>query len=135
MVPSNPRAFGEGVIVVELVSPPATAAASTTALILGPGFVDDEGAAIELLTIQSVDSCGCVLFFRHRHEAETARAAGIAIGDDADFFHFAVRGKEVSERLLRGGKVQIAHVNLQRYFLQSSEAHDVWRHAWCSGKG
>ena len=135
-LPLNPRAFGEGVIAVALISPTTTAAAaSAAAFILGSGFVDDEGAAIELLTIQSLDGSGCVLALRHRHETKTARAAGIAIGDDSDFFHFAVLGEEVSERSLRGGKVQITHVDLQRYFLQSSEAHDVWRHAWCPGKG
>ncbi len=103
----------------------AAAAAAAAALILGSGFVDDEGAAIELLTIQSLDGGDCVLALRHRHEAETARAAGFAIGDDADLFYFAVLGEKVSERSFRGGKIQIAYVNLQRFFLQSSETHDV----------
>jgi len=102
---------------VTLVATAAAATSSATtaaALILGPSFVDDEGATIELLTIQSIDGGRRVVFLRHRHETETTGAASITIGDDSDFFDFTVLAKEVSERFLRGSEVQITHVNFQR---------------------
>ena len=103
---------------VSVAAAATSATTTTTVAVLGPCFVHDESPAIELLTVQRFDRGSGVLALRHRDEAETSRASGISIRNDANFFYFTVRGEEVPESALRGVEIQIAHVNLQRSFLQ-----------------
>src|SRR4051794_29467173 len=81
----------------------ATTTAATRTLFARLGFVDGQGAAIDLLAIEGGDD-GLRLFIgRHLDEAEALAAAAVAIGDDFRALHGAVRAAELLE--IRAGGV------------------------------
>src|SRR3990172_2445198 len=102
---------------VDLPAPaaPAAAAASPPAaatVTLGPGFVDVQRATAELGAVDAADSRLGGRGVRHLDEGEAARAAGVAVGDDADAIHLAVSRKDVAELLLGDVERTITNVNL-----------------------
>src|ERR687884_138745 len=60
----------------------ATATAAAAAVTAGPGLVDRQVAAAELLAVELLDGGLALLARRHLDEAEAARAARVAILDD-----------------------------------------------------
>jgi hypothetical protein len=111
-------------IIAAAITPtaPAAAAAATTTTtaaaakatgptaLLGTGFVDRKATAAELLAIGGFDGRGAFGSAAHRHERETAGAAGSVIGHKSDFGHSAVLAKEVLEIVLGGVEGKISYV-------------------------
>ena len=62
----------KGFVRARLVAPAAAAATTAAVTILGPCFVDDERAPVELLAVQRFDRGGGLLSLGHRNETETA---------------------------------------------------------------
>src|SRR5690606_1534954 len=91
----------------------ATAAAAAAAAAGLPArLVDDQAAAFERVAVQSANGGLRRLVGGHRDEAEAARAAGFAIGDDLGIDDFTVIAEKL--RQLRVGRAprQVAHVDL-----------------------
>ena len=84
----------------------ATAAAGPLAILR---FVDFEGAAIEVGTIQRLHSARSIRV-RHLHEAKTARSTRFAIGDQGDLFNGPMLGKQGTHGLISCRKGEIANV-------------------------
>src|SRR5690606_22104885 len=90
----------------------ATAAEAAAAAGLLARLVDDQAAACERVAVQSANGGLRRLVGGHRDEAEAARAAGFAIGDDLGIDDFTVIAEKL--RQLRVGRAprQVAHVDL-----------------------
>ena len=88
------------------------ATTATTAVGLGPSFVDVQRTSIELLTIQPID-CGAGRAVRHGHEREAARPSGVPVGDHDNFFDIAKRGERVAKRIFAGVETHVSYVDLQ----------------------
>jgi hypothetical protein len=80
----------------------AAAAAESTALGAGTGFVHVQGAAVQFLTIQTLDGFHRLGLIGHLDKGEAAGLAGVAIANNAGLFNGAVRGKRGLELGLRG---------------------------------
>jgi len=70
-----------------------TAAEGASAVGLGPGLVNIEGAPIQLGAVQGGDSAIGLGAVRHLDKREAARAARIAVGNQVDPLHVPVRLK------------------------------------------
>lgn len=92
------------------VATAATAAAGTIAL--GPGFIDAELAAANFLAVDFANGVAAGVVVTHFDEAEAARAAGLAIGDQGDVRDFAVLREQVTHFVFGRIKAQIANVDL-----------------------
>src|SRR5208337_4070369 len=90
-----------------LVAPPAVSARASTGIaaaaagtisaatrFLGTRFVDLQGAAFDIHAIEFTDGFGSVVSGSQFHEAETARASGFAVGNDASRGHLISLGNE-----------------------------------------
>src|SRR5690349_13883455 len=86
----------------------AAAAVAASAALLS--LVDAQRATAELLAIEILDGARCV-GARHLDEAEAARAAGVAIGDDAHRLDGAMLCEQLTELGVGSGKRQVAHVD------------------------
>src|SRR5689334_21865313 len=86
------------------------AAAAVTASAALLSLVDAQRATAELLAIEILDGARCV-GARHLDEAETARAAGVAIGDDAHRLDGAMLCEQLTDLGVGSRKRQVAHVN------------------------
>lgn len=62
----------------------ATIAAASLALLLGLGFIDVQGPALQILTVQAIDSGLTCFFGGHFDESETLGPAAEFIIDDGD---------------------------------------------------
>lgn len=91
----------------------ATESASTSAGagFTGLGFVDDEGAAAELLAVAGRDGLAGFFVVCHFNESEAARAAGLAIDHDRGRRHGAERTEVVPQFVFGAAEGQIADVN------------------------
>jgi hypothetical protein len=92
------------------VSTTATVSAATAATLhFRAGFVHIEGAAADLAAVEGCD--GFVAFFRirHFHKSETAGAAGVTVGHDADAIHLSMRREQLPQFVFPGVEIQIAH--------------------------
>src|SRR6516162_4112205 len=86
------------------------AAAAITAAAALLGLVDPQRAAAELLAIQILDGARSV-GAGHLDEAEAARPAGVAIGDDAHRLDGAVLCEQLTQLGVGGGKRQVAYID------------------------
>src|SRR5262245_7678308 len=73
------------------VATSAATAPAAAALGLGPGLVDGQGAAADLLAVERLDGGLGFLVGLHLHEAEALGAAGVPVHDDLGRLHRAVR--------------------------------------------
>src|ERR1035438_1725861 len=89
-----------------------TAAEGASAVGLGPGLVNIEGAPIQLGAVQGGDSAIGLGAVRHLDKREGTRAARIAVGNQVDPLHVPVRLKERTDGRLGCGKIQIAYKNV-----------------------
>jgi len=89
----------------------ATAAAGSagTAVGLGTRFVDIQCAAAKLFSIQSRDGFLGFCGIGHFYEGESARTAGVTVGDQADLIDFAMRLKQGPQFRFRGAVREIAN--------------------------
>jgi hypothetical protein len=93
----------------------ATVAASTTttaALGLRARFVDVDGAAADLRTVQGRDGLISIFVAGHFDETESARAPRVAVGHDADPINLSVRFKSLTKLIFTGVEAQIPHKNI-----------------------
>lgn len=93
----------------------ATTVAATTATGTGTvftrlGLVDLQGAPLDLGAVQSRD--GLVAAFAHLDEAETARAAGFAVGSDLGAGDSTMRREPLAEVVGGGAEGKIPYVNV-----------------------
>src|SRR5690606_10099954 len=66
----------------------------------------------QLRPVQGVDRLAGLGRVRHLDEAEAAGTPGLAVGDEGDLAHAAVRAEEVLQLLLRRLEREIAYVDL-----------------------
>jgi hypothetical protein len=95
----------------------ATAAAATEATTrtrsAGLGFIDDESATLEVLSVEVLDR-GCARFLRtHGHEAEAARATGFAIRTNEHVQDFSMSRKDFAKAIWRRTIVEISNKDLE----------------------
>jgi hypothetical protein len=95
----------------------AAAAAARSALGARLRLVDDEGASFEVLAVQGRDGRVAGVLVGHRHEAEAAGAAGLAIGSDEDVEHLTVTGEVDAEGVRRGAKAEISDIDAKHSFV------------------
>ena len=96
-------------------APTAIAASASTGaatLGFGTGFVHVERAASQLGAIEGSD-CFITLFgVRHFYETETAGAACVAVGHDADAIHLAVGFEEAAQFFFARIEVEVPNKNV-----------------------
>jgi hypothetical protein len=91
-----------------------TTATATTDVALRASFVDGNRAAIQVCPVQRFDCGPGLIVIAHRHKGETARAAGVTIGNHGHFFDLT-KGRELGlQRFLRCRKGKVANVQLHR---------------------
>src|SRR5579872_306257 len=73
----------------------ASAATATGAVRFGTRFIYIESATTDLRAVDSGNGLLAFLSIRHLNESKTARAASLAIGQDADPVHLTVRRKQL----------------------------------------
>src|SRR5689334_5916859 len=92
----------------------ATATAATeTAFGTGTGFVDVQGAAVELLAVEGFDGFQGLGLIGHFNEGEATGLPGVAIADDAGLFNSAVGGKNRLELRLGGLIRKVSNKNIR----------------------
>src|SRR5205823_1676207 len=79
------------------VAAATTAAAATAALFAGTGFIDGEGPAIVLLSVEGLDGSLGFVVVRHFDEAKALGPAGVAIVDDLGRGDLAVLAEQLLE--------------------------------------
>src|SRR5881296_825877 len=95
-----------------------------TARFTGLGFIDREGAPLELLTLEPGNSGFRRGAVGHLDESKAFGAAGVAVGNNTDLVHNAIRLKELAKVMVGGGKRQIANINIHGRFLVGNGAHN-----------
>jgi hypothetical protein len=70
---------------------------------LGLGFIDREHTAHEILAAEPDNRGMGRLTVRHLHESKAFAAASVAVRNDTDGVHYAIRLKELAEVVRRGG--------------------------------
>src|SRR5579872_1260069 len=98
-------AFATAAAAIAAVSAIAESDAATTAssaLSLGTGFVHVDGASADLGAVQCCDGFLAVLIAGHFDEAETAGAAGVAVGHDTDAIDLTVTFENLPEFVFVG---------------------------------
>jgi len=85
----------------------ATATATTRPLAV-LRFIDLEGAAIEVGTIQRLYGTGRI-GVRHLHEGKAARATRLAIGDYGDLLDGSMVGKKGTHGLISRGEGEVTN--------------------------
>src|SRR6185503_1989456 len=94
----------------------AAAAARRTLL----GLVDLERTAVEHRAVHGGDGAGRLVRRAHRDEAEAARTAALAIGDDVDVGHGAVLGESFADGV-------VLRVERKVTDIETSAGHGVYR--------
>jgi hypothetical protein len=97
------------------ITPIATAATTTTAagtFRLGPGFVHVDGASANLRAVERGDCFLAVFVAGHFYESETAGAACVTIGHDANAIHLSVPFKNLSQFFLAGIEAKVPYKNV-----------------------
>jgi hypothetical protein len=90
----------------------------------GLGFIDREGTTLELLALEPLDGGFRRGAVGHLDESKAFGAAGVAVDNDTDLVHNAIRLKELAKVMVGGGKRQIANINIHRRFLVGNGAHN-----------
>jgi hypothetical protein len=88
-----------------------TAAFPRSTTSLGPGFIDGDRPAADLVEVQIPNGVGGLGTVSHLDECETTGPTRLAVLDDVHFRHFAVLAKRLAEVILGGRMRQIAHVD------------------------
>ena len=91
----------------------ATATAESATLGAGTRFVHVQGAAVQFLTVQTLDGFHGLGLIGHLDKGEAAGLAGVAIANNAGLFNGAVRGKRSLELGLRGLISKVSNKNIR----------------------
>ena len=91
---------------------PAVSATTTDALCFGPCFVHVQRPSGKLRTIKRRDRFFAFFGVRHLDESEATRAAGIAVGYNADPIHLSVGSKKVAQLIFRDVEIEVANENV-----------------------
>jgi hypothetical protein len=89
----------------------ALAETASAAICLRSRLVNTESTPANFRAIQGGDRFVSVAF-RHLHESETARAAGLSIHHQVDGFYGSMRCEERTERVFGRAEIQVAYKNL-----------------------
>src|SRR5689334_14010887 len=89
--------------------PEASAVAISAAIFLGPGLVNVQSPAVELVAVESGDSLSALAVISHFHESKAFGASGIAIGYDVHTDHRSIRLEERSNRLFGCPEAEISY--------------------------
>jgi hypothetical protein len=98
---------------------PATVASTTTvstatasALHFRASFIYIEGASADLASVERSDCFVSLFCIGHFHKSETARAAGVPIGHDADAIHLSMRSEQLPQFVFTSVEIQVAHEDI-----------------------
>jgi len=107
------------------------ASATSGAFRLWPRFIHINCASTELCAIEPCDSFFSLFGVRHFNECESARAAGITVGENAYSIHLAVGFESLAQFVLGGVEAEITHEDIFQVALflsrtgQALPKHDV----------
>jgi hypothetical protein len=87
-----------------------TATGSTTATFTWAGFVDRQGAAVELGVVHAID--GFLAAAAHFHEGEAAWATGVAVHDQLNFGHGSETREGFLQRVLGRRERHVADIQI-----------------------
>ncbi len=101
------------VVSTALATAAATAAGLTEILarrtfLAFPRFIDAEGTATEICSIEGADGVLGLLRIGHAHKSEAPRAAGLAIVNDFDLIYSSVGREDLGELLVRCFEREVA---------------------------
>ena len=97
---------------ISAIAAEATTAAAPTSLGFGARFVDVDGASANLLTVESGDGFFAVFVTIHFYETETAGAAGVTIGHDADAVDLSVGLEHLPQFVFVRVEAQVPHKDI-----------------------
>src|SRR5207247_2146645 len=83
-----------------------------TARFTGLGFIDREGAPLELLTLEPGNSGFRRGAVGHLDESKAFGAAGVAVNNNTHLVHNSIRLKELAKGMVGGSKRQIAYKDI-----------------------
>ena len=93
-------------------APAAAGAARAGTVRAGPGFVDRQGPALEVLAVQAGDGLVGLFLVRHLDEAEAARLTGELVLDDRRALNRTEGLKGFLDVLLGGGPRNVSDVDV-----------------------
>src|SRR5262249_6119036 len=105
-----PGTGASGLVAASAAEVAAATARAATLLVLG--LVHLEGAAAEVAAVEGADRVRRGVLVRHLDEGEAARAAGLAVHDDAHGLDRPVAPEGALQVLLGAGVRKVAHVDL-----------------------
>jgi hypothetical protein len=96
---------------VAALSAAASSAVSTagSTIFFRAGFIDVDGAAIQVAAIQLGNRTIAFGIVAHLHESEPSGLASVAVGDDADAIDGSVGFKQGSDGIFGGAEAQISN--------------------------
>src|SRR5215217_912737 len=87
-------------------------------------FIDRQGTASELFALEPGNGGFRRGVVGHFDEAKAFGAAGIAVHNDPDLVHSAIRLKELAKVIIGGGERQITNINIHGRVLVGNDAND-----------
>jgi hypothetical protein len=91
-------------------------AAARSALRLRTGFVDVQRSAVEIFTVQPVDSGIAFGIHAHFDEGESPGLSGVAIRHDIDALNGAIGIEHGPQRIFGGAETEITYKNILHFF-------------------
>ena len=132
MLPPSPRCGSFNLPAAVTAPAAAVPTATRSALGLRTGFVDVQGSAVEVPTVESAD---CGISFRidaHFNKGEASGLPGVAIRHNIDAIDGAIRIKHGTKRIFRRPETEVTYKNIfHRFFLNlpSSESSMIGQRA------
>jgi hypothetical protein len=102
-----------------LTTETAAVSAAATTLRLGTSFIDVQGAAFEIRTVQAGDGPVGFLGVAHFDKRKPAGAASITIRHQIDPINCSIPLKHGAHGRVGSGKIQIAYENILQFFTLS----------------
>ena len=101
-----------------------TGPAGLAARFAGLRLIDREGTASKLMTLEPMNGRFGRLALGHLDEPKAFGTTRIAVGNDIDLVHRAIRLKELAEIVLSGAIRQIANKDIHRVFPMGKEINN-----------
>jgi hypothetical protein len=89
-----------------------TRATGSAALFARAGFINLQGATLEIFAIQAIDGCFCLIFVRHLNETETTGLTGELVLDHGRCGYLTEFTKGTSEFILSGAERRISNIDI-----------------------
>src|SRR5687767_11384504 len=115
LVGAAPRAAAEATATTAATTAVVAAASGAAALFAGPGLVDCQGSALELLAVERLNGLLGLGVVLHLDEAEAPRPAGLPIGNHLGARHHAMLLEESQQVVGACVPHQVADVNILRH--------------------